>query len=236
MFHSDRPTADVAGVADMQVDLIIFGCEGVLLDSEGLRAGILIDAFAEIGVKLRPSDVAIEAPGRDTAAAVLRLALRRNVVPPAGMADLCVARMAERLAEVGVVPGACRMIEGLAVPFCGVSDGDPDLLAPMLDRTGLSKVLGGRVVNACQVDRRPPAPDLVLRAAANFGASPGRTLVVDDSGPGLVGALSAGMQARLFAGGTHHQGADLSAWRGIGVMHSWDDLPCALLRSGQRSV
>ena len=211
----------------MDIDLIIFDCDGVIADSEVLSAAVLIDQLAALGIGVTPADVRRDFLGRSfpTVAQTIRQRFG-NPLPDSFEADYR-ARLLDRFtAELGPTPGCLAMLDGLRVPACIATSSSPQRVAHTLQVLGLSGRFGERVFTASQVRRGKPAPDLFLLAAETMGCAPARTLVIEDSSPGVAAGLAAGMHVLHYAGGAHLRGAEPTRLPpGIRSFDNWADFP-----------
>ena len=188
----------------MRPDLIIFDCDGVLIDSEIISARMLVAALAERGVQIDLNYVARHFLGRSYP--VVMQTIRQDFgldLPPEFEADY-----RERLLEgfrqgLTIMPGVRDVLERLALPWCVATSSSPRRAEMSLTLTGLWPLVEGRLFTASQVAHGKPAPDLFLHAAAAVGAEPTRALVIEDSLTGLQAARAAGMQVWRFTGGSH---------------------------------
>jgi HAD superfamily hydrolase (TIGR01509 family) len=188
-------------------DLVIFDCDGVLVDSETISATTLAANLARIGFPVDLDYVNERYLGRSFE--VIRADYLRRVGQPlpedfadAWYRDLFVA-FRQNLKPIA---GVTEVLRRLAIPRCVASSSAPARLAVSLEVTGLASLCGTDVFDASMVSRGKPAPDLFLHCAAQMRAIPGRTLVVEDSTTGIAAAVAAGMTAWGFVGGSHHAG------------------------------
>jgi HAD superfamily hydrolase (TIGR01509 family) len=210
-------------------DLVIFDCDGVLVDSERLIVKLEAQICQERGWPLTEHDVIREFVGLSDSAMRARL----SELVGERLADdwdaEYTARYRRALAEdVEAVPGiaaAVDAIEHAGLSTCVASSGSHQKMALTLGRTGLLARLEGRIFSSTdpEVERGKPAPDLFLHAAARMGVEPGRCAVIEDSPFGLVAALDAGMTPFGFTGSvmpTHRLALD-----GVTLFGSMSDLP-----------
>jgi HAD superfamily hydrolase (TIGR01509 family) len=184
------------------VELVIFDCDGVLIDSERLAVKVDVRVLAELGWPLSEAEVIERFVGRsdrDTQAAIEAHLGRRL---PVGWGDkveqLYRQAFAEGLAPVG---GVLEALDRITLPSCVASSGTHEHLRYTLELTGLYERFAERIFSAEDVARGKPAPDLFLHAAEQMGVRPDRCVVVEDSGPGVKAARAAGMRVLAFAGG-----------------------------------
>lgn len=215
----------------MTLDLVIFDCDGVLVDSEARVVEAVSRELAELGLSLPAAQLRGLCPGRAFSGVAAALGCALGTSLQEDFALRCRRRLIDSFARgLAVTEGLPAMLAGLRADFCVVSPTGPERLEATLSAAGLDAVFCDRAFSAADVARLPPAPDLLLHAAVRIGAEPARTLVVDDTPAGLIAALSAGMQALFYAGGGHLAGADLSAWSDeVTVLRDWTDLPPALI-------
>lgn len=229
-----RRTGTVPGVTARPVELVIFDCDGVLVDSERLSVRVEARLITELGWPLTEQDVLERFVGRSDAhmKAEIETALGRSVPEwdEAYHAALHEAFHAELVAVDGVAEALDALDEaGLAT--CVASSGTHDKMAVTLGLTGLRDRFAGRIFSATEVTHGKPAPDLFLHAAARTGVDPARCAVVEDSRYGVEAARSAGMVAFGYAGGLTP--ADWLAGPGTVVFEDMANLPALLAGTGR---
>lgn len=198
------PTQGTLGA--MRVDLIIFDCDGVLVDSERLSHQVLVDLLAEHGVVMS-LDVAVERfIGSSTDGFLHKVsALLGGTLPEGFLATFRQRSVQAFQTGLTVVPGVPEMLDALTLPCCVASNGHHDKMRFTLAHTGLAPRFQGRVFSADDVANPKPAPDLFLHAARMLGAEPARCVVVEDSPTGVQAARAAGMRVLGHAGLTPAQ-------------------------------
>lgn len=200
----------------MQPGLVIFDCDGVLIDSEVLSARALIAELARHGVAVDLGFVARHFIGRAFPVIVTETKQRFGVVlPPNFEQDYRDRLLAAFDADLAVMAGAVEALESLAVPFCVATSSSPARLAGSLRIAGLATLCDGRCFTASEVPRGKPAPDLFLHAAARMGVEPAACVVIEDSAAGIAAALAAGMAAWRFVGGSHFGAMELPLPEGL---------------------
>ena len=213
-------------------DLVIFDCDGVLVDSERLIVRVEAEIFRERGWDLTEDDVIREFVGLSDAAMSARLSELVGEELPTDWDDVYTARYREALTRdlvaVTGVTGAIDAIEHAGLATCVASSGSHEKMALTLGTTGLFDRFAGRIYSATDPDvaAGKPAPDLFLRAAEHMGVEPARCAVVEDSPFGLVAALAAGMAAFGYAGSVIP--ADRLALDGVTVFDAMVELPSLL--------
>jgi HAD superfamily hydrolase (TIGR01509 family) len=185
----------------MPLELVIFDCDGVLVDSEPITTRTIVEAVGEAGLAWTCEDVRRRFHG-GRLAHVLAAAEGDLGRPLAeDFVERFRARLYERLrAEVRPVPGVRAALEALPWPCCVASNGPRAKMEATLGSTGLLARFEGRVFSAYEVGSFKPDPGLFLHAAATLGAEPGACAVVEDSSGGLRAARAAGMRAVAYVG------------------------------------
>ncbi len=202
----------------MKPDLVIFDCDGVLVDSEPIANRILVDALAEAGYRITIGQAVEKFVGRSMAAVVsiVEDELGRQL-PEGFLVRLQEATFAAFRARLKAMPGVADAIDAIDAPVCVASSGMPDKIALSLSVTGLADRFDGHVFSAAMVEHGKPAPDLFLLAADRMGAAPARTVVIEDSVPGIQAAQAAHMVALGFVGGGHMEPTLVGRLRATGV-------------------
>jgi HAD superfamily hydrolase (TIGR01509 family) len=184
------------------VELVIFDCDGVLIDSE--RLGVKVDTAVvrELGWPLTEAEVIERFVGRsdrDNQAAI-EAHLGRKL--PDGWGDQIEARYRQAFAvELTAVDGVLDALDRITLPSCVASGATHAHLRYTLELTGLYDRFAGRIFSVEDVANGKPAPDLFLHAAERMDADPAGCIVVEDSRPGVEAARAAGMRVLAFAGG-----------------------------------
>jgi HAD superfamily hydrolase (TIGR01509 family) len=188
--------------------MVIFDCDGVLVDSEVLSCECLSEVLGQRGIALSKDEAIDLFLGRSAAAVLHHYKDEQRLIPENFLAELkaLVARRFERFLQP--IPGVGALLSNLQTPFCVASSSDLDRVALSLGLTGLAPHFGDRLFTSQMVARGKPAPDLFLHAAAQMKAAPTRTLVVEDSVSGVAAAKAAGMTVWGFVGGSHYHSRD----------------------------
>jgi HAD superfamily hydrolase (TIGR01509 family) len=178
--------------------LVIFDCDGVLVDSEPIANRVFADALGELGLRMSEAEMYEEFVGRSMAYCMRIVEERLGRPAPVDF----VARLQERTfsafeseglkATDGIVE-ALDALDALEIPICVASSGEIEKMRFTLGLTGLLPRFEGRLFSATQVAHGKPAPDIYLFAADRMGVSPNRCIVVEDSPAGARAGLAAGM-------------------------------------------
>lgn len=184
--------------------LIIFDCDGVLVDSEPLSFDCLMDALHHHGWQLSREEAMARFLGKTVFAVRDGLAEAIGREPPADfVASLQQATLAHFRLHLQAMPGIKTLLAGLHMPVCVASSSTPERIHLSLQLTGLLDHFRGHIFSASEVPRGKPAPDLFLHASQQMGVAPDNCLVVEDSLSGIQAARAAGMQVLGFTGGGH---------------------------------
>ena len=185
-------------------DLVIFDCDGVLIDSEIISAQMLIDELAALGVQIDLTYVARHFLGRSYPTVMETIRREFNLILPPEFEEQYRARLLARFEkDLKIMPHVAQVLAQLRLPFCIATSSSPMRAAKSLSMVGLGHLAGPRLFTSTMVARGKPAPDLFLHAAAQMGADPARCLVIEDSLTGVRAALAAGMPVWRFTGGSH---------------------------------
>ena len=193
-------------------ELIIFDCDGVLIDSEVISARQLIAELQGYGVEMDMAFVSRHFLGRSYPVVLAEVRDRWGVaLPDRFEADYRARLLAAFERDLQVMPGVIDTLASLRLPYCLATSSSPERLRRSLDITGIARWFDGCAFTASEVARGKPAPDLFLHAAARMGTTPDACIVIEDSLNGLRAGLAAGMQVWRFTGGSHLAGIDLTA-------------------------
>jgi HAD superfamily hydrolase (TIGR01509 family) len=195
----------------MRPHLIIFDCDGVLVDSELLSCRCLSEALAEHGIEVGLDETLDLFLGRSLDAVLAHYQGLGRSIPSQFPAEL-MAKVRETFrSALCPIEGVGSVLEGLKIPHCVASSSALDRVCLSLSLTGLARHFGDRLYTAQMVERGKPAPDLFLYAADRMQADPRRTLVIEDSVSGVRAAKAAGMTVWGFTGGSHYRSRDGAA-------------------------
>ncbi|MEP7050340.1 MAG: HAD family hydrolase [Pseudomonadota bacterium] len=184
-------------------ELVIFDCDGVLVDSEVLTNTVLRDMLVELGATVTLSDLFESFVGHPLAHCLELAGELLGQAPPEDFAMRYRERCIQVLRrELQPVPGIKAALARIDLPMCVASSGDHDKMRTTLGLTGLLDRFQDRLFSVTQVARGKPAPDVFLFAASQMGVSPDRVAVVEDTPVGVTGGLAAGMTVLGYAGRT----------------------------------
>lgn len=184
--------------------LVIFDCDGVLVDSELVFAQSLRECLATAGFQTSFEEAMALGFGSNRASLAAAVEDRfGRPLPDDFFETFGACAHAAFEADKLAMPGIADLLGALAVPVCVASNGHLERVRHRLTIAGLLRFFDPHVFSASQVARGKPAPDLFLHAAAQFGVSAAACTVVEDSTIGVAGALAAGMTVVGFSGGSH---------------------------------
>jgi len=184
--------------------LLIFDCDGVLVDSEAIFARVLGECLTAAGFPATAEEALWLGFGRNRDSLTTAVESRFRRALPDDFFDGLRAQTASVLVrELEPMPGVVPLLAGLAGPRCVASNGHLDRVRERLALTGLLHHFDPHVFSATQVAAGKPAPDLFLFAAARLRTRPEDCLVIEDSSAGVVAARVAGMPVVGFCGGSH---------------------------------
>ncbi len=210
----------------MTLRLVIFDCDGVLIDSEPVVNRIVAAELTRLGWPMTTEESCGRFLGLDIEAMVplIEVALRHRL--PARWTDTMQARIVAALQnDAPMVAGAreaLAAVTALGLPWRVASNSSHEEMAAKFGRNGLLPTVAGRLHSFTDVPSGKPAPDLFLAAAAAEGVRPAECLVIEDSVPGVRGAIAAGMDCLGYA-----PDGDGAALAGAGAVpfHSMFELP-----------
>ncbi|RWN31648.1 MAG: HAD family hydrolase [Mesorhizobium sp.] len=188
----------------MTPDLVIFDCDGVLVDSETLSVAALLGMITLAGGTIS-EEIAYEHFLGKSMKSVREILLSDFGIDITDqhLTGMRVELMRKFREELKPIPGIGQVLARLGLPCCVASSGTLDRIRYALDVTGLLELLEPHLFSAAMVARGKPAPDLFLLAAAKMGAIPQNCLVIEDSPAGIEAARAAGMRVLAFTGGSH---------------------------------
>ena len=193
-----------------EIDLIIFDCDGVLVDSEPLAIDVLRESVAALGVEITREDAYRDFLGRSLTAVSQCLSTDYGVTFSQDAIDEMRHRLFARYrADLTPMPGIADALARLSIPACVASSSQLERIRISLELTGLYEAFAPHIFSASMVARGKPRPDLFLFAADKMGVAPDYCVVIEDSPAGIVAAKAAGMKVIAFTGGSHVEPAGL---------------------------
>jgi HAD superfamily hydrolase (TIGR01509 family) len=210
------------------VGLVIFDCDGVLIDSEPIANRVFMEQLAAAGLSLSLEEVMRGFVGRTRAGCLERAGqMLGRPLPDSFGATWDAALYAALAREVKPVEGVPELLAALQLPYCVASNGERERMSLALRAAGLMPLVAGRLFTASEVPRPKPAPDLFLHAAKSMGVAPARCAVIEDTPTGANAGVAAGMKVFAYAGAAHAQRQALQA-TGATLFDSMQSLPALL--------
>jgi HAD superfamily hydrolase (TIGR01509 family) len=214
-------------------DLVIFDCDGVLVDSERLTVDVEARLLTELGWPHTAQQVVERWMGRASAYQLGEVEARLGREAMLAFDARSSQEIREAFeSDLRAVEGIEQLVERLhaaGISTCVASSGTHEKMRHTLGLTGLYETFEGRIFSATEVTHGKPAPDLFLHAARQMGVEPTRCVVVEDSVYGVRAALAAGMTAYGFAGGLTP--SEALAAEGAVVFHEMAELVDVLAHS-----
>ena len=175
-------------------ELVIFDCDGVLVDSEPLANRVFVDMLRDGGHPVDTDEYQREFSGASIFHRLEVTSRKLNWTPPADFLPVFHERLialTER--ELKPVAGVREVLESLSVPICLASNGSREEILLRLQIANLTEYFGSAIFSGLEVPQPKPAPDVYLAAAKAFNIPPARCIVIEDSLPGVTAAVRAGM-------------------------------------------
>lgn len=213
--------------------LLIFDCDGVVLDSMTLHNEVESGAYAKAGIHLAPRELARRYAGMPLIETIRLFEREMGVTFPPDAEAQIEARKEKVFAErLKAMPGIAEALDALeATPRCIASGSRLAQLKHGLELTGLYGRFAPHIFSSEQVAHGKPAPDLFLFAARQMGFAPGDCLVIEDAVSGVKAALAAGMRAFGFVGGKHCDSEHSDGQQGERLKEAGAELVFADLRA-----
>jgi HAD superfamily hydrolase (TIGR01509 family) len=210
---------------NVKFELIIFDCDGVLVDSEVISCRAHAATLTRHGYPITPDQVLDRFLGvSDREARMIIEAELGRGLPDDFEAQVKHATLQRYADDLRSVPHVAEAIAAISLPKCVASSGTPEKIRHGLTCAGLYDILAPHIFSAAQVKRGKPAPDLFLFAAEQMKVPPARCVVIEDSVPGVTGAVAAGMTVLGFHGGSHCRPGYADTLRAVGAAVTFDDM------------
>ena len=195
----------------MDPDLLIFDCDGVLVDSETIGNRIITEELHKLGIQLSQEEITHRFAGNYLSESLVAIQELTGISIP--MKEFVTTyRKKSALAfqnELQPVPGIVAVIEQLTLPFCVASNGPRSKIEPNLAITGLLHHFQDRIFSAYELQTWKPDPAFYLHVCKAMGAAPERSLVVEDSRFGVRSAVGAGIPVIGYSAGQKAKATEL---------------------------
>ncbi|MBK8907952.1 MAG: HAD family hydrolase [Rhodospirillales bacterium] len=205
--------------------LVIFDCDGVLVDSEPIASRVMAESLSEVGYAITV-DACNERFKGMPMPDILKMVEESwgRALPPDFAALIHERDFAAFRRELMPIPDVREAVEALPYAKCVASSGAPEKMQLTLTLTGLIELFEPHLFSAHMVENGKPAPDLFLFAADTMGFPPQRCVVVEDSRPGVEAAVAAGMRTLGFTGGGHGRSGSADALRDAGATRTFSSM------------
>ncbi len=183
-------------------DLVIFDCDGVLVNSEQVANEVFAGVLLQVcGLKFTLEEMFDTFVGHSRAQCLAKIEAMLGEPPPSELDRRYQDDINLALKDsVAAIEGIEAVLRNLSIPFCVASSGSHDKMKLTLGKTGLIHLFDGNIFSTSDVERGKPHPDIYLHAATVMGGhQPARCLVIEDSPLGVTGAVAAGMNVFGFA-------------------------------------
>ena len=205
-------------------DLVIFDCDGVLVDSEVITCRVFSNMLNELGITISIDDVFERFVGKSMAQCLQMIAgLMTRDVPEDFVSRFHARTTAALKSELTAVPGIELALEAIRIPYCVASNGTHEKMQVTLGITRLLPKFKDRLFSVSEVARGKPFPDVFLHAARKLGAAPSSCAVIEDTATGVSAGVAAGMTVYGYSARTPaHRLTDAGAHC---IFHRMSDLP-----------
>ncbi len=209
----------------MPIELVIFDCDGVLVDSEVLSSRAHAEMLTRHGYPITAEQERNRFLGvADHEARLIIEAEIGRRLPDDFESQMQQAALQLYSEHLGLIPHVAETVAALDLPKCVASSGTPEKIRHGLTCAGIYQLLAPHIFSAVQVNRGKPAPDIFLFAAERMKTAPERCLVIEDSAAGITGARAAGMTVLGFHGASHCTPAHAAMLRAAGAHETFDDM------------
>ncbi|TPI29220.1 HAD family phosphatase [Mesorhizobium sp. B3-1-6] len=213
-----------------QPDLVIFDCDGVLVDSEIIAARVEAELLTSAGFEISAEELAETYAGLTFKDIMLRVEEKSQIPFQASLIDRAEELVDRKLrADVRIIEGAREAVAAVTAPRAVCSNSRTERVEFMLEKVRLLPFFAGRIFSGLDIPSKKtkPAPDVFLYAAEQLGANPKNTFVIEDSVHGIAGARAAGMRVIGFTGAGHSYPGHADALTEAGaetVIRRWAEL------------
>lgn len=202
-------------MARQRFELLIFDCDGVLVDSELITNRVFVGMLNELGLALTLEDMFERFVGRSMPQCLSMIKeLLGHDVPAEFQAQFRVRIAAALKSELKAVAGIESVLKSVTLPYCVASSGTHEKMQMTLGLTGLLPKFQGRMFSVTEVAHPKPHPDVFLHAAKQMGVAASSCAVIEDTPTGVLAGVAAGMTVfgfcahtprhRLLEAGAHH--------------------------------
>lgn len=212
----------------MKYEFVIFDCDGVLVDSEGLSSQVFAEEIGKLGWEISPAEVLRRFKGGKFADALAEIEANITEAMPADFEPLLRRRTFEAFQkDLQAIPGIADALRSLSLPFCVASNGPRNKIELNLGITQLLPYFSDRIFSAYELDIWKPDPAFYSTVAQQMGFAKESCLVIEDSYAGMQSALGADMDVWVYA---HEDVEERIKEAGVPIFSDMSALP-ALIQS-----
>lgn len=210
----------------MNWELIIFDCDGVLVDSEPIADRIFPEVLAAEGIHVTPQNVRSWFTGYSLKSCVETIEKQLGVSAPKDIKEKYYTRLFKEFKKsLQPIAGIADALSAIPYPLCVASSGEHEKMQLSLGLTGLLPKFNGRIFSATDVENGKPAPDLFLYAAEQCNANPRHCAVIEDQAPGVKAGIAAGMRVFAYVESNDPNRSETFKKIGATVFGNMKDLP-----------
>lgn len=198
VYAASPDRASTGPITLANTDLVIFDCDGVLIDSEIIASRTMAEALGDYGVAMTQSEAHVTFTGNSERETRAYCQEALGIIDLDGLFANWWKRLYRGFETIGEIDGIAEVVSNLNRPICVASNSSLFRLTRSLGRVGLWRTFHGHIFSADHVPNPKPAPDLLLHCATEMRADPARCMMVDDSPHGVESAIAAGMVAIGF--------------------------------------
>jgi HAD superfamily hydrolase (TIGR01509 family) len=181
-------------MTDKAFALVIFDCDGVLVDSEIITNRVFASMLNELGLRITVEETIEKFIGRSMGQCLEIIEGLLGGAVPGDFAHRYQLRIAAALnSQLKAVPGIVDALEAIQTPYCVASNGSHEKMRTTLGVTGLLAKFKDKMFSVAEVARGKPFPDIFLYAASRFGVPPSSCVVIEDTPTGVAAGVAAGM-------------------------------------------
>ena len=209
--RSEREIRQLACVASWP-ELVIFDCDGVLVDSELIALGVTRRRLDAAGLRMTDEETRKRFLGQRLDSVIERIERELGTLLPEEFPDELSREILSTFArDLKGVEGVRQAVEGLRTRVCVASSSAPERVRHSLRLVGYENLFAPHIFSATEVAEGKPSPDLFLHAARAMGTAPKDCLVIEDSVAGVAAGRAAGMTVFGFVGASHFSPLDKGA-------------------------
>ena len=213
----------------MKWELIIFDCDGVLVDSEPIADRVFPEVLAAEGIGISQEEIKEWFTGYSLKSCLETIQKRLGIPAPKNIKRKYYSRLFDEFKKsLQPIPGINKVLDTVPYPICVASSGEHEKMQVSLNIVGLLAKFKDRIFSATEVVNGKPAPDLFLYAAEKCNADPKCCAVIEDSVPGVKAGIAAGMTVFAYINPSQSKFSDTCKNLGAVIFNTMKDLPVLL--------